>query len=263
MRICNILALGAALALSACGGEPLSTAPINPASLRALASVRVDPAAATAILTAYRASHGLGPVRLDPALMAMAQREADAMIAHNALSHDVAGDFTARLLASGLDTPRAAENLGGGYYSTEDAFDGWRNSADHNANLLMPQATRFGIALAKDPRTRLRVYWAMELAAEPDKRMAAPVAGVNSRASVTAQATQCWRLSLRRLRERRRQTLDAVARLAERSCELGGLEVGFAPGLLLRLDGLGGVRLKTARWFAAPPTIRRRWSARP
>jgi uncharacterized protein YkwD len=178
MRTCNVLALAAALGLAACGGEPLSTAPINPASLRALASVHVDPAAATAILTAYRASHGLGPVRLDPALMAMAQRQADAMIAHNALSHDVAGNFTSRVLASGLDTPRAAENLGGGYYSTEEAFEGWRNSSEHNANLLMPKATRFGIAIAKDPRTSLRVYWAMELAAEPDKRIAAPASGV-------------------------------------------------------------------------------------
>jgi hypothetical protein len=33
----------------------------------------------------------------------------------------------------------------------------------------MPQATRFGIAIAKDARTQLRVYWAMELAAEPEK----------------------------------------------------------------------------------------------
>jgi hypothetical protein len=35
----------------------------------------------------------------------------------------------------------------------------------------MPQATRFGIALAKDARTELRAYWAMEVAAEPEKRM--------------------------------------------------------------------------------------------
>ncbi len=92
------------------------------------------------------------------------------MVAANELSHDVAGGFTARLLAAGLDTPRAAENLGGGYYSLDEAFAGWRASPQHDANLLMPQATRFGIAIAKDPRTRLRVYWAMELAAEPEKR---------------------------------------------------------------------------------------------
>jgi cysteine-rich secretory family protein len=170
MRFWNVCALAAALALSGClGDEPLATGPVNPANLRALAAVHVDPSGAAAILTAYRASHGLGSVKLDPALTAMAQRQADAMVAANALSHDVGGNFTQRILASGLDTPRAAENLGGGYYSTEEAFAGWRNSPEHNANLLMPQATRFGIAIAKDPRTKLRVYWAMELAAEPDK----------------------------------------------------------------------------------------------
>ena len=169
MRFANIIGLAATLMLSACGGEPLSTTPINPASLRALASVHVDPAAAAAMLTAYRASHGLGPVRLDPALNAMAQRQADAMVARNEFSHDVAGSFASRVEASHLDTPRAAENISGGYYSLESAFASWRESPEHNANLLMPQATRFGIAIAKDARTRMRVYWAMEVAGETEK----------------------------------------------------------------------------------------------
>ena len=47
---------------------------------------------------------------------------------------------------------------------------GWRNSPEHNGNLLMPKATRLGIAIAKDPRTHYGVYWAMELAAEPRAR---------------------------------------------------------------------------------------------
>ena len=80
-----------------------------------------------------------------------------------------AGGFAARLAAAGIDTPRAAENIGGGYYSTEEAMRGWRESPEHNANLLMPQAKRFGIAIAKDARTSLRVYWAMEVAAEAEK----------------------------------------------------------------------------------------------
>jgi uncharacterized protein YkwD len=106
--------------------------------------------------------------RLDPALNAMAQRQANAMVAANELSHDVDGGFTGRVLAAGIDTPSAAENLGGGYMSIAEAFEGWRSSPAHNANLLMPRATRFGIAIAKDARTSLRVYWAMELAAPPE-----------------------------------------------------------------------------------------------
>jgi len=170
MRSAYAAALVAALSLAGCAGEgPLRSGPISPNVERQVAAVHLDPAAATAALNAYRASHALGAVRLDPALTAMAQRQADAMVAANELSHNVAGGFTARILATGLDTPRAAENLGGGYYSLEEAFAGWRASPEHNANLLMPQATRFGVAIAKDPRTRLRVYWAMELAAEPEK----------------------------------------------------------------------------------------------
>jgi uncharacterized protein YkwD len=174
MRVVYSAALVAALCLAGCAGEaPLRSGPIPPNVERQVAAVRLDPAAATAMLNAYRASRSLGAVRLDPSLTAMAQRQADAMVAANELSHNVAGGFTARILATGLDTPRAAENLGGGYYSLEEAFAGWRASPEHNANLLMPQATRFGIAIAKDARTRLRVYWAMELAAEPDKQASA------------------------------------------------------------------------------------------
>jgi uncharacterized protein YkwD len=172
MRFDCALVLAATLALAGCGEQALRSGPIDPAILRSVASVHVDPAAATALLTAYRASHGLGPVRLDPALSAMAQRQADAMVAANELSHSVAGGFAARVEAAGVDTPRAAENIGGGYYSTAEAFKGWRDSPEHNANLLMPQATRFGIAIAKNPRTQLRVYWAMEVAAEPERRVA-------------------------------------------------------------------------------------------
>jgi hypothetical protein len=163
--------MAVALALSGCGSEvSLRTGPIEPRVQRSVDAVRLDPTAAVAMLTAYRVSHGLSPVRLDPTLTAMAQRQADAMVKGNELSHDVAGSFTSRVFAAGLDTPRAAENVGGGYYSLEEAFTGWKESPGHNANLLMPQATRFGIAIAKDARTTLRVYWAMEVAAEPERR---------------------------------------------------------------------------------------------
>jgi hypothetical protein len=95
MRFGYAVALATALLLSGCGGEePLRTGPIAPNVLRSIAAVHVDPAAAAAMLTAYRAAHGLGAVRLDPALTAMAQRQADAMVAANELSHDVAGSFS-------------------------------------------------------------------------------------------------------------------------------------------------------------------------
>ncbi len=172
MRILNAFATVAALALAACGGEPLQTGPVDPRILRSVENAHLDPASAMAALNVYRRSHALGPVRLDPALTAMAQRQADAMVSANEMTHNANGSFASRVAVSGVSVSEAGENLDAGYYSTEEAMTGWRNSPEHNANLLLPKATRFGIAIAKDPRTSFRIYWAMEVAAEP-----APSAG--------------------------------------------------------------------------------------
>ncbi|MBN9442168.1 MAG: CAP domain-containing protein [Bosea sp. (in: a-proteobacteria)] len=156
--------------LAGCAGEPRREGPLDARMVEKLSAVSLDPAQAGRILNAYRASHGLGPVRPDPRLMAMAQRQADAMVAKNALSHDAGGSFATRVEAAGLDSARVAENLGGGYFSVEEAFDGWRKSPGHDANLRLKDATRYGIALSKDPRTSYRAWWVLVVAAEPEVR---------------------------------------------------------------------------------------------
>jgi uncharacterized protein YkwD len=170
-RAVPLLTLFLVAALGGCA-ETTDNAPINPHAASEIAALRLNPAAATAMLNAHRASRAVGAVRLEPALNAMAQRQADAMAAANAMSHDVAGSFPSRLAASGVESAAAAENLGGGYFSLPEAMDGWRRSGGHNANLLMPDAKRFGIAIAKDPRTHYGVYWAMEMAGDPRERTA-------------------------------------------------------------------------------------------
>jgi uncharacterized protein YkwD len=130
-----------------------------------IAKVRLDSVDATAKVNAYRAEKGLNPIRLDPTLTAMAERQAQAMAKSGAMSHDVAGSFSTRLAASGINAP-TGENLGAGYTSFDEALAGWRSSAGHNANLLMSGATRVGIALAKNPNDAYGAYWAMEVGAE-------------------------------------------------------------------------------------------------
>ena len=161
------VAVAAALLLGACGEEPL--APIDSRVARRLDSVRLDPAAAEAAINAYRTSRGLAPLRLDSALTAMAQRQADAMVASDALSHNVGGAFTTRLAAAGIAATEAGENLGAGYFSLDEAMSGWRGSAEHDANLRMAGFTRMGVAIAKSPRTHYGVYWALELAADQQR----------------------------------------------------------------------------------------------
>lgn len=168
-----------ALLAAGCAGEPQRTTSQDQRATDRLATVRLDPAEATRIFNAYRASQGLGPVRLDPALTAMAQRQANAMAASNSLSHDAAGNFTARVHAAGLNGARVAENVGGGYYSTAEAFAGWRASGGHDVNLRMPEATRFGIALAKNPQSQYRAWWALVVSSDAARRVemsAGPVA---------------------------------------------------------------------------------------
>jgi len=158
------------LLLAGCAGTQRGAAPPSARKQERLAAVKADPAEAVRILNAYRAGKGLGPVRLDSTLTAMAQRQSDAMATGDNLSHDAAGSFTSRVHGAGLDAVRAAENLGADYYSTQEAFDGWKKSSGHEVNLSMPQATRIGIALAKNPQTRYGAWWTLVLAGEPEKR---------------------------------------------------------------------------------------------
>ena len=162
-----LIALAAASFLAACGEEPL--APIDSRLGRQIDSVRLDPGAAESAINAYRSSRGLKPLRLDPALTAMAQRQASAMVAGNALSHNVAGPFLTRLAAAGIVATEAGENLGAGYFSLDEAMAGWRSSAEHDANLRMAGFTRMGVAIAKSPSTHYGVYWALELAADQQR----------------------------------------------------------------------------------------------
>ena len=63
------------------------------------------------------------------------------------VGHDVGdGTLDARARADGYEYARIAENVAGGYQTLAEAFSGWRDSPDHKKNMLMPSATRIGIA---------------------------------------------------------------------------------------------------------------------
>jgi uncharacterized protein YkwD len=162
-RLCATL-IGAALA--SCSLAPSEVA-VDARTERAIAAVKLDPQAVLEAINAYRAGKGLGALRLDASLTAMAQQQADAMAASGQLSHNVAGAFAVRLAADHIDAAEAGENLGAGYYSLAGAMAGWKGSPEHNANLLRPGFTRLSVAIAKNPRTSWGVYWATEFAGEP------------------------------------------------------------------------------------------------
>ena len=117
-----------------------------------------EASAAAALITQYRSAYGLGPVAVDRRLVAAAEHQARAVAQAGSLSH---GDFRNRMAAFGIRGV-SAENLSAGVASVEEAVAQWKASSGHNANLLLPDIRRVGLARA-DTGTGHGRYWALVL----------------------------------------------------------------------------------------------------
>lgn len=161
------LVLLLALALASCA---LNQPPEQPSFYRDLTQpgAELDEAAAASMISDYRSNNGLPPVIVDAALTDLARAQTQAMAKRDKLEHNVKKPFVQRLRAAGYDAQRAAENIGAGYHTLAEAFSGWRDSKPHNANMLLPGATRIGIAAVYTPKSKYKVYWTLILA-EPEQ----------------------------------------------------------------------------------------------
>jgi uncharacterized protein YkwD len=153
LRLFGVLVLGCLVSGCLARTPVVSSAP---AKTRTQAA---DATAAAAMISRYRSTHGLGPVVVDSRLNAAAQYQARAVAQSGSLSH---GDFQSRMATFNIQG-QAAENLSAGVGSVEDAITQWTNSSAHNANLLLPRATRIGLARA-DSGSGYGRYWALVLA---------------------------------------------------------------------------------------------------
>ncbi len=160
-----------ALVLAALGGCMAAyEVPQEPPLTRSLtaAGAQVDPAAAASLFNDYRRANGLGPLSVDPVLQRVALAHAREMAGRQKVGHDVgSGQLDVRVGRAGYAYARVAENVAAGYHSLAEAFSGWRDSRDHNRNMLNPDVTQMGIAIAQAPGSKYKVYWAM-VVARPD-----------------------------------------------------------------------------------------------
>jgi len=162
-----LIVLLAAL-LAGCAAYELDKSPSFYESM-ARPGAEVDVNAAASMLSDYRRTFGLPAVQVDATLVAIARDQAKRMAAADKLTHDPGGrGFTQRLAAGNYDAARAAENIGAGYHTLAEAFSGWRDSPSHNKNMLLPGATRVGIATAYAPHSKYKVFWALILAEPAD-----------------------------------------------------------------------------------------------
>jgi uncharacterized protein YkwD len=120
-------------------------------------------ATAAELISSFRHNHGEGGVTTDPTLNRIALEQARAMAARDTLDHSVLGAFSSRIAPSRAG--RAAENIAYGYDTFPKTLDLWINSSEHRKNLLLHNASRVGIASAKDASGK-RTYWAMEIAGD-------------------------------------------------------------------------------------------------
>ena len=153
------------LLLAGCG-TTVEQAPDQPTMYLSMANggAKLDPQAAASMISLYRQNNGLGPVLVDPALMALAEDQSNAMAKKNKLDHDVKAPLAKRLNSSGYPATVAVENVSAGYHTLAEAFSGWRDSPPHRANMLKSGVTKLGIAAIYAPGTKYKVFWTMILA---------------------------------------------------------------------------------------------------
>lgn len=145
------------VALASCARQTVQKFPTQ--------DVGIDAGSAAALVSQYRASKGLSPVSIDPALTKLALDQARAVAAIGDLSHDVSGSFSSRLAAARATRREAAENLSAGPVSVAEVIAQWRASPGHDSNLLLPGAERIGLARVDAPTSRYKRYWALVIAA--------------------------------------------------------------------------------------------------
>ncbi|WP_442893429.1 CAP domain-containing protein [Bradyrhizobium sp.] len=134
--------------------------------LGAIAGSRIAAANPAQLISDFRLKHGEKRVTLDTTLTRIAHDQAQAMATKDQLDHNVLGNFNSRM--SPANAGRAAENIAYGYESFPKTLDQWINSSGHRKNLLLPGATRVGVASVKSAKTG-RTYWAMVIAGDYER----------------------------------------------------------------------------------------------
>jgi len=103
-----------------------------------------------------RARYGLGPLRLNSKLSAVARDRADDMFAKRYFDHvspDGIDPFT-WALRRGYRYSIIGENLALGYRTSNSIVDGWMHSAGHRKNILTRDFDEVGIAIGNGSPTR-------------------------------------------------------------------------------------------------------------
>jgi hypothetical protein len=155
-----------------------------PLSLGSPACAESSPAS---MISEFRAKQGEGSVVIDATLNRIALDQAKAMAARDRLDHDVLGSFNSRMAPA--KAGRAAENIAYGHDGFKKTLDQWIASAGHRKNLLLPKASRVGVASARSPTSR--TYWTMVIAGDYEKPRSAAAKKTASKTEKRTPTRSC------------------------------------------------------------------------
>ena len=111
----------------------------------------LNPEAALAEVNAFRAENGLKPLVLDARLSRAAAMQSEAQAGRSWIGHYGSDGSTpmARTARAGFHAKIASENVASGQKSFSDVMHFWKESSGHRTNLLRPNVTAAGVAMAE------------------------------------------------------------------------------------------------------------------
>jgi len=159
-RVEGVAAFLAILGLTLVAGIALFSSSARPTT--AATTLSADEQAFANLINSYRQANGLGTLSIDSSIQDAARWMSQDMGAKNYFSHtdSLGRDPFQRMADFGYNyNTWKGENLAAGYSTAQAAFDAWKASAGHNANMLNPNYKVMGIAMVYTAGSSYGWYW--------------------------------------------------------------------------------------------------------
>src|SRR3990172_6122238 len=159
-RVEGVAAVLAILGLTLVAGIALFSSSAR--TTTAATTLSADEQAFANLINSYRQANGLGTLSIDSSIQDAARWMSQDMGAKNYFSHtdSLGRDPFQRMADFGYNyNTWKGENLAAGYSTAQAAFDAWKASAGHNANMLNPNYKVMGIAMVYTAGSSYGWYW--------------------------------------------------------------------------------------------------------
>ena len=160
MKLPRTLSITASLVAAAVLAIAVATNPTSHTS--ATTTLDAEEQAFFTLINDYRAENGVGPLLIDPSIQAAAEWMSNDMAVNNYFGHtDSLGRSPwTRMCDFGYCYITAkGENIAAGYSSAQSVFNAWRDSRDHDRNMLNDSFKVMGIGRVVVPGSSYGTYW--------------------------------------------------------------------------------------------------------